>query len=109
MTDPLHPEGSRGGVLGKPRRWVFLRFLSSEEERSQGKRPSIRSVFLFESLPGKGNEGRPTDLRKPIHWGNVRRRFDMERWSQVPSDRPKEFPEGISFGFLGGALENGFP
>lgn len=99
----------RRGVFWKPRRWVSQRFRSSEEERSQGRSPSIRSIFLFESLPGKGNEGRQIDLRKPIHWGNVRGRFDMERWSQVPSDRPSEFPEGISFGFLVGALENGFP
>jgi hypothetical protein len=53
----------------------FLSSLSSEEERSLRKVPSIRMILLFESLPGKGNEGRWIVLRNPPIQQNVRGRF----------------------------------
>jgi hypothetical protein len=71
--------------------------------------PSIRSIFLFESLPGKGNEGRPTDLLEPVFEGTSGDVSSGTGGSQVPSNRPGLSPEGDKAGFLGGALETGGP
>jgi hypothetical protein len=100
------PGDAQGGSVQVSLTMGFLGSLSSEEERSPWKVPSIQMILLFESLPGKGNEGRWIAQRNPFH--TAKRPGTFRPWmggSQVPSVRPDGIPEGIPPGFLGGALE----
>jgi hypothetical protein len=103
---PLHPEGCLGGerpgipVVGSSK----VSYLRRGEIPMKGLR--MEEILLFESLPGKGNEGRWIAFRNPVHMEECPGTFFP--WlggSQVPSVRPDDIPEGISSGFLGGALE----
>jgi hypothetical protein len=100
------PGDAQGGSVQVSLPMGFLGSLSSEEERSPWKVPSIQMILLFESLPGEGNEGRWIAQRNPFH--TAKRPGTFRPWmggSQVPSVRPDGIPEGIPPGFLGGALE----
>jgi len=104
------PGDAQGGSVRVSLSMGFLCLLSSEEDSALRKVPSIRMILLFESLPGKGNEGRWIAQRNPFH--TAERPGTFRPWrggSQVPSVRPDGFPEGKPPGFLGGALEVWYP
>jgi hypothetical protein len=52
------PGDGQGGSFGASMSQGFRWFFSSGEEKVLWKVPSMKMILLFESLPGKGNEGR---------------------------------------------------
>jgi hypothetical protein len=100
------PGDVQGGSVEVPLSRGFLCFLSSEEEGWHRKVPSIWMILLFESLPGKGNEGRWIAQWNPSQKAKHPRM--LRPWlggSQVPSVHPEDIPGGISPKFLVEALE----
>ena len=106
-TDPLHPEGCRGRGSGKPRRWVFQGFRSSEEDRSPWKGPFDKVHLPIRVPSGEGKRRKADRPQEPVHVDERPGTFDMDGGSQVPSNHPGSSPEGDRPGFLGGALEFG--